>query len=141
MSHTIFSHKCECECDPYQLADDVSIPPIPDYVESPSKPEPPPHYSGEEIAFLEGCLQKLNSDCGAKILTDLNDETTTPLMYECCRDLLKIGRDCHLIVADRVSVYMWGYPSTSKAVSKSKYTWKDCVRRVESHIGAPISLG
>ncbi|CAN7075278.1 unnamed protein product [Brassica oleracea var. botrytis] len=133
MSHTIFSQEYD-----YSL-EDVSIPPIPDYIEAPSQPQVS-YYTDEEFAFLQDCLKKVETDyCGAKILKDMLDETTTPLTIGCCRDLLKIGRDCHLVVAKYESVPQNAFidPSASNAVAKSKYTWKDCVRRIESYIGAP----
>ncbi|KAF8085257.1 hypothetical protein N665_0674s0022 [Sinapis alba] len=145
------------EFDQYSLEvpEDVKISPMPDFDIHDESPEPPSeadsptmeykldlggYYSVKELDFLQACLKKLDSDCGSKILMDMNDKTTTQLTTECCRDLLKIGRGCHLIVAELMSVNMDYYNSASKAVPKSKYTWKDCVHRVESHIGAPISL-
>ncbi|RID80734.1 hypothetical protein BRARA_A03374 [Brassica rapa] len=143
MSPTIFSQEYD-----YSL-EDVSIPPIPDYIEAPSQPQVS-YYTNEEFAFLQDCLKKVETDyCAAKIFKDMLDETTTPLTIGCCRNLLKIGRDCHLIgrdchlvVAKYETIPQFAYfdPSASNAVPKSKYTWKDCVRRVESHIGPPISL-
>ncbi|KAG2317284.1 hypothetical protein Bca52824_020406 [Brassica carinata] len=98
------------------------------------------HYSEKQFDFLQICLQKLNSDCGDNIFKNMLDKTTTQLTNECCRDLLKIGRDCHLKVAHIISSNTEYINFASKAILKSKHTWKDCVRRVGSHIGAPIFL-
>ncbi|KAJ4885760.1 hypothetical protein Rs2_25508 [Raphanus sativus] len=120
--------------------EDVNISPTPDFdiqdQHDPPEADSPAYrstsyYTDKEFYFLEGCLQKMETDCGAKIWRDMYDDATTPLMYECCLYLLKIGRDCHLVVANFTSVPMLGSPSAINAVSKSKYTWKDCVRRVE----------
>ncbi|KAF8085256.1 hypothetical protein N665_0674s0021 [Sinapis alba] len=154
MAHTTFSQKI----DRYSLEvqEDVNISPMPDfdiYVESPD--ESPfeadsltmeynrklgSHYSDKQFNFVQICLQNMNSDCGDNIFRNMLDNTTTQLTNECCRDLLKMGKDCHMGVAQIISSNTEYINIASKAIPKSKHTWKDCVRRVGSYIGSPISL-
>ncbi|XP_018458975.1 protein DOWN-REGULATED IN DIF1 11-like [Raphanus sativus] len=154
MAHTIFSQKF----DRYSLdvPEDVSISPPPCfyiYTETPDKSpfeaDPPTmeynmklgrQYTDKQFNFLQICLQKLNSDCGDNIVQNMLDKTTTQLTNECCRNLLKIGKKCHLGVAHIISSNTEYNNIVSKAIPKSKHTWKDCVRRVGSHIGSPIFL-
>ncbi|KAF3528988.1 hypothetical protein DY000_02043379 [Brassica cretica] len=154
MAHTTFSQ----QFDRYSLEvpEDVNIPPTPDfdiYVEtpdeSPFEADSPTmeynmklgrQYSDKQFNFLQICLQKLNSDCGDNIVKNMLDKTTTQLTNECCRYLLKIGKDCQLGVAHIISSNTEYNNIASKAIPKSKHTWKDCVLRVGSHIGSPIFL-
>ncbi|KAF2544314.1 hypothetical protein F2Q70_00037465 [Brassica cretica] len=154
MAHTTFSQ----QFDRYSLEvpEDVNISPMPDfdiYVEtpdeSPVEADSPTmeynmklgrQYSDKQFNFLQICLQKLNSDCGDNIVKNMLDKTTTQLTNECCLILLKIGKDCQLGVAHIISSNTEYNNIASKAIPKSKHTWKDCVRRVGSHIGSPIFL-
>lgn len=146
------------EIDQYSenVPEDVNISPTPDfdiYVESPDEApyeadspamaydmELTHHYSHKRLDFLQNCLQKPSSKCGVDIFKNLLDVTTTQLTDECCRDLLKIGKDCHLGLA-QIIFSSYEYKNiASKAIPKSKHTWNDCVGRVGSQIGDPVSL-
>ncbi|XP_010498390.1 PREDICTED: uncharacterized protein LOC104776077 [Camelina sativa] len=155
MANPIFSQ----EIDPYseEVPEDVAMSPtdFEFYVETPDEApfeeadspamkydtELIHHYSHKQLDFLRGCAEKPSSKCGDTIFKNLVDETTsTPITDECCRDILKIGRDCHLgIVKVLFSTYEYK-DIASKAIPRSKQTWNDCVRRVGSNIGAPVSL-
>lgn len=154
MAHPIFSQ----EIDQYsqEVPEDVNISPTPDfdiYVEAPDEApyeadspamaydmELIHHYSHKRLDFLQDCVQKPSSKCGDDIFKNMLDQTTTQLTNECCRDLLKIGKDCHLGLA-QIIFSSYDYKNiASKAIPKSKQTWNDCVRRVGSQIGGLVSL-
>ncbi|CAA7016181.1 unnamed protein product [Microthlaspi erraticum] len=147
------------EIDQYseELPEDVNISPTSDfeiYVESPDESpleeadsptmehdmELADHYTYKRLDFLQDCLEKQNSKCRDSIFKDLLDETTQILTDECCRDLLKIGKDCHLGLAQLI-LSSYKYKNIAfKAIPKTKQSWNDCVRRVGNQIGVPVSL-
>ncbi|ESQ48836.1 hypothetical protein EUTSA_v10022160mg [Eutrema salsugineum] len=152
----IFSQEIDQQY-PQELPDDVNISPSPDFdilVESPDEgPEADSpaakydmelvhHYSYKRLDYLQNCLQKLNSKCGDEIFKNMLDETTTQILKdECCRQLVvKLGKDCHLGLA-QIIFSSYEYKNiASKAIPKSKHIWNECARRVESQTGVPVSL-
>ncbi|EOA14927.1 hypothetical protein CARUB_v10028270mg [Capsella rubella] len=97
------------------------------------------HYSHEQLEFLAACGKKQNTKCGDEVFKNMLVDTPQ-ITDECCRDILKIGKDCHLGLV-KIIFTTYEYKSyASKGIPKSKQTWNDCVRRVGSNIGAPVSL-
>ncbi|CAH2053969.1 unnamed protein product [Thlaspi arvense] len=146
------------EIDQYseELPEDVSISPSMDfdlYLESPDEApieadspameydmELAHRYSYKQLDFLQNCLQKMSSKCGDEIFKNMMDETAQILTNECCLDLLKLHKDCHLGLAQIIFSTYEFKDIASKAIPKSKQTWNDCARRVGSQIGVPVSL-
>ncbi|XP_002882760.2 uncharacterized protein LOC9318826 [Arabidopsis lyrata subsp. lyrata] len=146
------------EIDPYsqEVPEDVAISPTSDfdiYVESPDEApfeeagspameydmELAHHYSHKQLDFLQACAEKPSVKCGDEVFKNMLDETT-PITDECCRDILKMGKDCHLGLV-KIIFATYEYKNiASKGIPNSKQTWNDCVRRVGSKIGAPVSL-
>ncbi|KAG7543179.1 Prolamin-like domain [Arabidopsis thaliana x Arabidopsis arenosa] len=96
-----------------------------------------PHYSQKEIDFLKACVEKPSSICGGEIFQNVLDEKNL-VTDECCRDILKIGKDCHLGLI-KIIFSSYEYKNIA-SIPRSKQTWNDCVRRVGSKIGAPVSF-
>ncbi|XP_010520656.1 PREDICTED: uncharacterized protein LOC104799715 [Tarenaya hassleriana] len=96
------------------------------------------HYSPERLKYLHDCSEKSSSKCGDEVLR--NAIRDSPVSRDCCVDLLKLGKECHLSLIQLVfSTYEYK-DMASKGVPKSKQTWNMCVNMVGSEIGAPVSL-
>nr|VDD61953.1 unnamed protein product [Brassica oleracea] len=54
------------------------------------------------------------------------------LLAECCGELLKIGKDCYLGMAQIILSSYEYINIASKAIPKSKQTWNDCVHVIEN---------
>ncbi|AEE32170.1 ECA1 gametogenesis family protein (DUF784) [Arabidopsis thaliana] len=154
MARPIFSQ----EIDPYsqEVPKDVAISPSSKfdiYVEAPGEApfeeadspameydrELAHHYSHKQLDFLEACSEKPSSKCGNEVFKNMLDETV-PITDECCRDILKIGKDCHLGLVKLIFATYEYKNKASKGIPKSKQTWNECVFRVGSKIGAPVSF-
>ncbi|XP_013589321.1 PREDICTED: uncharacterized protein LOC106297669 [Brassica oleracea var. oleracea] len=146
--HQTFSQ----EIDQYsqEVPEDVKISPTSDfdiYVESPDESsfeeaDSPGmqyekkfghHYTDKQFGFLEVCAQKLNSShCGDDLFTNMVGEGKPVLLAECCGELLKIGKDCYLGMAQIILSSYEYINIASKAIPKSKQTWNDCVHVIEN---------
>ncbi|KAG7640454.1 Prolamin-like domain [Arabidopsis suecica] len=89
--------------------------------------------------YILACPKKPSSKCDDEIFNNMLDGTT-PVTNECCRDILKTGKDCHLALVKIIFSTNDYKKIASKAIPKSKQTWNDCVRRVGMEIGAPVSF-
>lgn len=145
------------EIDPYSqdLPEDVNVSPTSDfdiYVEAPDEApyeaDSPAakydmtlahRYSHKQLDFLQNCLQKTTTKCGDEVFKNMLDETTQ-MTNECCRELLKLGKDCHLGLVQIIFATYEYINIASKAIPRSKQTWNTCVRQVGSQIGVPVSL-
>ncbi|CAF2058672.1 hypothetical protein Bca4012_099567 [Brassica carinata] len=99
------------EIDQYsqEVPEDVKISPTSDfdiYVESP-----------DESSFEEA---------------DSPGEGKPVLLAECCGELLKIGKDCYLGIAQIILSSYEYINIASKAIPKSKQTWNDCIHVIEN---------
>ncbi|KAG2305818.1 hypothetical protein Bca4012_085395 [Brassica carinata] len=140
------------EIDQYsqEIPEDVKISPTSDfdiYVESPGespfKEADSPameygkkfghQYTDKQLGFLEVCFQKLNSShCGDDLFKNMLDEGEPMFLGECCGELIKIGKDCYLGMA-QIILSSYEYRNiASKAIPKSKQLWSDCVRGIEN---------
>ncbi|KAL9298786.1 unnamed protein product [Arabidopsis thaliana] len=89
--------------------------------------------------YILACPKKPSSKCDDEIFQNMLDGTT-PVTNECCLDILKTGKDCHLALV-KIIFSTDDYKNiASRAIPKSKQTWNDCARRVSKEIGAPISF-
>ncbi|CAL9248799.1 unnamed protein product [Arabidopsis halleri] len=89
--------------------------------------------------YILACPKKPNPKCEDEIFNNMLDETT-PVTDECCRDVLNTGKDCHLAMV-KIIFSTYDYKNiASKAILKTKQAWNDCIRRVGSKIGAPVSF-
>ncbi|KAL0743871.1 hypothetical protein Bca4012_085384 [Brassica carinata] len=140
------------EIDEYsqEVPEDVKISPTSDfdiYVESPGEsPFEEDHspameyemkfghrYTDKQLVFLEVCFQKLNSShCGDDLFKNMVGEGKPLLSAECCGELLRIGKDCYLGMAQIILSSYEFRNIASKAIPKSKQTWSDCVRVIEN---------
>ncbi|CAN7085077.1 unnamed protein product, partial [Brassica oleracea var. botrytis] len=85
------------------------------------------HYMDKQFGFLKVCAQKLNSShCGDDLFTNMVGEEKPVLLAECCGELLKIGKDCYLGIAQIILSSYEYINIASKAIPKSKQTWNDC---------------
>ncbi|KAG2305807.1 hypothetical protein Bca52824_025555 [Brassica carinata] len=91
------------------------------------------HYTDKQLVFLEVCFQKLNSShCGDDLFKNMVGEGKPLLSAECCGELLRIGKDCYLGMAQIILSSYEFRNIASKAIPKSKQTWSDCVRVIEN---------
>ncbi|CAH8254810.1 unnamed protein product [Arabidopsis lyrata] len=132
MNRPIFSH--EIDPDSQEVPKDVAISPAIEYDMEISH-----HYSHKQLDFLEACADKPSTKCGNEVFKNMLDETT-PITDACCRDILKMGKDCHLGLVQIIFATYEFKNFSSKGIPKSKQTWNDCVRRVGNKIGAPDSF-
>ncbi|KAL1199663.1 Protein DOWN-REGULATED IN DIF1 11 [Cardamine amara subsp. amara] len=158
ISIVIFNIGCSIssrEVDQYSqdIPEDINISPISEFDIHVEAPEPyiadspeakydvvhAPHYSQKQLKFLEDCAQKSTTKCGVEVFENMVDETTH-VTNECCRELLKLGKDCHLGLVQIIFATYEYKNIASKAIPESKHTWNTCVRQVGSQIGVPVSL-
>ncbi|CAK9135087.1 unnamed protein product [Ilex paraguariensis] len=108
-------------------------------------PEPSDFYadsplpSPKGVAYLETCVKKLTEKCGNEVFSGVF--VNTPVTKECCKNLEKMGKLCHLkIVSTLLNVPLVQATSTEKSeiLSKSDYVWSQCVS-VGHVIGAAVS--
>jgi len=148
---------CSQKINPHsqEMPEDVAISPSSDfdYVEAPDEApfeeadspameydrELAHHYSDKQLKFLEACSEKPSSKCGNEVFKNMLNETM-PITEECCRDILKMGKDCHLGLVKLIFATYEYKNIASKGIPKSKQTWNECVHRVGSKIGAPVSF-
>ncbi|CAA0395071.1 unnamed protein product [Arabidopsis thaliana] len=129
-----------CPIFSQEIHEDVAISPTPfEEANSPAMEYDMklPHYSQKVFDFLETCAEKPSSICGGEIFQNVLDATTL-VTDKCCRDILKIGKDCHLGL---IKIFFSSYEYKNIAsIPRSKQTWNDCFRRVGSKIGVPVSI-
>ncbi|KAL9308881.1 unnamed protein product [Arabidopsis thaliana] len=142
------------EIDPYSLEvlEDVAISPSSKfniYVEAPDEAlfeeadSPAIEYDKDRYKipdFIAACAMKQIWICLNVVFENMKDEMM-PIIDECCREILKIGKDCHFrLVEGWSAMYVYGNSIASKDIPYSKQSWNECVRRVGSKFGAPVSF-
>ncbi|XP_010484859.1 PREDICTED: uncharacterized protein LOC104763144 [Camelina sativa] len=97
------------------------------------------HYSHKQLDFLDSCIEKQGKKCGGQVYKNMFAESPQ-ITDECCHHMLKVGKNCHLVWVKFIFTSYENKSFASKGIPKSKQSWNDCVRRVGSNIGAPVSL-
>ncbi|XP_010534660.1 PREDICTED: uncharacterized protein LOC104810160 [Tarenaya hassleriana] len=95
-------------------------------------------YSPERLRFIQDCSKKTRSKCGVEVFKNM--VLDRPVSRDCCKDLLNIGQDCHLVLVQFIFSTYEVKHTPSLTVARSKQTWNTCVKMVGDEMGAPVSL-
>lgn len=96
------------------------------------------HMTTQRIKFLQDCSDRLSSKCGVEMADGLIDEK--PVSEECCKNFLKIGRDCHEGLMTFVFATYELKDVAYEILPRSKRMWNKCVLTTAAKIGAPLAF-
>ncbi|CAN8321617.1 unnamed protein product [Cochlearia groenlandica] len=96
------------------------------------------HMTTRRVRFLQDCTAKLTSDCGMEITKGLIKDDDT-VSEDCCKDILKMGRECHQGLMNFVFSTYELKDLANEILPRSKKIWNQCVVTIGASIGAPIA--
>ncbi|VVB00387.1 unnamed protein product [Arabis nemorensis] len=96
------------------------------------------HMTTQRVRFLQDCSDKLSSKCGIEMTEGLvNDKAVSE---ECCKDILKIGRECHEGLMNLVFSTYELKDIANEILPRSKRIWNQCVQTTAARIGVPFTF-
>ncbi|KAL1191769.1 Protein DOWN-REGULATED IN DIF1 11 [Cardamine amara subsp. amara] len=96
------------------------------------------HMTLKRIKFLLDCDDKLSSKCGIEMTKGFYNNK--PVSEECCENILKIGRDCHVGLMNLALATYELKDLAYEILPRSKQMWNTCVRTTAARIGAPLAF-
>lgn len=118
--------------------DSESVSPQPDYDDDDMAPyssepyiepvDPPesPEEAAERDYLLRKCADKLNHDCGEAIFTNIFQNASNVFTDDCCRNLVSIGKDCHIRMVRYIAGREEYKANASITVPKGQQVWNKC---------------